>query len=72
MNTYIYGISTPDGYLEIKKVYANSILNAEEKLIDKYSNRYDLECDDFLDLQEKLDHDRDIMISDVYNVEEFY
>lgn len=71
MNTYIYSICTPDNYPEIKKVYADSILNAEEKLIDKYSNRYDLECDDFLELQEKLDHDRDIMISDVYNVEEF-
>lgn len=71
MNKYIYSFCTQEQWPEIRTVSANSINDAEDKIINKYCEKYEIDNNnvDYLEFQEKL-NDLGIVISDLYDIEE--
>ncbi len=72
MNKYIYSICPSDEWPQIKTIMATGIEEAEEKVISKYSEYYDLNDNnwDFIQFRDELNEQRMVVISDLYDIEE--
>lgn len=76
MNKYIYSECYQDSFPEIKSIVAKNYNTAVEKLIKYYTDKFEddntitiLETID--DLQEHLNEVYDLVISDLYDIEDF-
>ena len=65
MNKYIYSVCDSDSWPVLNSVLANSITDAEDKVMMKY----DVDNKDYLEFQESMNN-RGIVISDLYDIEE--
>ena len=74
MNKYIYSVCSNDDWPTIESVTASNISDAEDKIICKYCEIFEFDNNDLLDYREfqELMNDHDIVISDLYDIEEFY
>lgn len=74
MNKYIYSECSDDEWPVIKSIMANSYNAAVEKLINKFSEKFDddniLSIDTHDDLQEYLNGKYNYVISDLEDIEE--
>lgn len=74
MNKYIYSECSDDEWPIIKSIMANSYNAAVEKLINKFSEKFDddniLSIDTHDDLQEYLNGKYNYVISDLEDIEE--
>lgn len=76
MNKYIYSICEPDDFPYIDTVVAKSYSYAVDKLIKRFVDRFDdddqiTEIGTFEDLQVYLNSKYTIVISDLYDVDDF-
>ena len=71
MNKYIYSECSADYWPEIKSIIANSLEDAEERVMEKYTEKYDLLSDypTFETFREALNDDKEIALSDLYDIE---
>ncbi len=71
MNKYVYSICPNDEWPSIKTCIAPNISDAEDKIISKYCEKYELDDNnyDYLEFQEKL-NSAGVVISDLYDIEE--
>lgn len=71
MNKYIYSECSADYWPEIKSVIANSLEDAEERVMEKYIEKYDLLSDysTFETFREALNDKKEIALSDLYDIE---
>jgi len=76
MNKYIYSICEPDDFPYMDTVVAKSYSHAVDKLIKRFVDRFDdddqiTEIGTFEDLQVYLNSKYTIVISDLYDVDDF-
>lgn len=73
MNTYILPCySLDDGDLWLEKVRARSFTEAEDKFIDLFITDYDIDPPgDYDGLAGTMAKDKEIIIGDIYDIEEF-
>lgn len=71
MNKYVYSICTQDAWPSIETVMASGISDAEDRVISEYCEMLDIDNNnmDYLQFQEMM-NDHDIVISDLYDIEE--
>lgn len=70
MNKYIYSECSVEYWPEIKTIVANSLEDAEERLMSKYIEKYDLpDYDNFKTFREGLNDIKEIALSDLYDIE---
>lgn len=73
MNKYVYSICEQDYFPEIKTIVAKSYNHAIEKLVFKFTEKFDNfddTIDDIQDLQEYLNENYSIVISDLEDIDE--
>ena len=73
MNAYILPCySLDDGDLWLEKVRARSFTEAEDKFIDLFITDYDIDPPgDYDELTGTMAKDKEIIIGDIYDIEEF-
>ena len=73
MNTYILPCySLDDGDLWVEKTRAKSFAEAEDKFIDLFIEDYDIDYPaDFEELGIIMSKDKEIVIGDIYDIDEF-
>lgn len=70
MNKYIYSVCDSDGWPSLESIYGVSLQDAEDKIIMEYCDKYELETvDDYPQLQENLNSEYGVVISDLYDYE---
>lgn len=76
MITFIYSYCPPDEFPEILTITGQSYNDAVNKLIQKFVDKYDTDdeivnIEDFIALQEYLNETYGVVISDLYDIEDF-
>lgn len=73
MNKYLVAAATAeDPIIEIHSLTANSIHEAEQKIINYFVQNYDIDIpSDYADLQDQAFYKFDINLGMVYDIEEF-
>lgn len=73
MNKYLIAAATAeDPIIEIHSLTANSIHEAEQKIINYFVQNYDIDIpSDYTDLQNQVINKLDIDLGTVYDIEEF-
>ena len=75
MNKYVYSVCTSDDFPYLDTISGQSYNDAVNKLIQKYIDKYDdddkiVDIEDFDDLQVHLNEYHDLVISDLYDIED--
>lgn len=72
MNKYIYAVSSADYYPQIESIYGTSFTDAEERIINKYIEKFDItrEFVDFEDFRDWMNEHYNIDFSDIEDIEE--
>lgn len=72
MNKYLVAAAVEDNPIEIFSLTANSIHEAEQKIINYFVQNYDIDIpSDYTDLQNQVIDKFDIDLGTVYDIEEF-
>ena len=73
MNKYLVAAATAeDSIIKIHSLTANSMHEAEQKIINYFVQNYDIDTpSDYLDLQDQVFYKFDINLGIVYDIEEF-
>lgn len=72
MNKYLVAAAVEDNPIEIFSLTANSIHEAEQKIINYFVQNYDIDTpSDYTDLQNQALDKLDIDLGIVYDIEEF-
>ena len=73
MNKYLIAAATAeDSIIKIHSLTANSMHEAEQKIINYFVQNYDIDTpSDYLDLQDQVFYKFDINLGIVYDIEEF-
>ena len=72
MNKYLVAAAVEDNLIEIHSLTANSIHEAEQKIINYFVQNYDIDTSsDYTDLQNQALDKLDIDLGIVYDIEEF-
>ena len=72
MNKYLVAAAVEDNPIEIFSLTANSIHEAEQKIINYFVQNYDIDApSDYTDLQNQALDKLDIDLGIVYDIEEF-
>ena len=70
MNKYVYSECSADYWPEICTVMGKSLEDAEERVMAKYSQEYDLpDYPTFKTFREALNDEKEIALSDLYDIE---
>lgn len=70
MNKYIVPVcDLVEGIIEIKRYLARSISECEDKIIDEYTNIYDIIFEDYSDFVNIMNSKYDIAIGDITDIE---
>ena len=72
MNKYLVAAAVEDNPIKIFSFTANSIYEAEQKIINYFVQNYDIDTpSDYTDLQDQAFYKFDINLGIVYDIEEF-
>ena len=72
MNKYLVAAAVEDDPIKIFSLTANSIYEAEQKIINYFVQNYDIDTpSDYTDLQDQAFYKFDINLGIVYDIEEF-
>ena len=72
MNKYLVAAAVEDNPIKIFSLTANSIYEAEQKIINYFVQNYDIDTpSDYTDLQDQAFYKFDINLGIVYDIEEF-
>lgn len=71
MSKFVYSVCPDDDWPHLETVVASGILEAEEKVINKYYNMFEIDnnSDDFHEFVEEMNV-HGVVISDLYDIEE--